>query len=63
LEGGVPRPRAGEGLYRALEEAERADIVGWRPSVALRESGIVKGEVVATTGGVWGANEQQNPYG
>ena len=72
LGGGVPRPRAAECLYRAMEEAERADITGWRPSVALRESGLVKSDtpvpvskVVGTTAGGWPAGgmagQQQQP--
>lgn len=59
LGGGVGRPRAAEGLYRAMGEAERADIKGWRPSVALRESGLVRGNggnnVVGTMTGGWPA--------
>ncbi|GMH65421.1 hypothetical protein TrVE_jg3571 [Triparma verrucosa] len=63
LNGGMNRPRAAKILYDALDEALGVQIDGWRPSVALKDAGIVKSEVpVPVPVGAAGGGAVSNPY-
>ncbi|GMI43557.1 hypothetical protein TeGR_g6593 [Tetraparma gracilis] len=70
LSGGVERPRAAGILYDALGEALSVQIDGWRPSVAMQQAGLVRGEPMqaVAAGGVMhpavvGGGGMANPYG